>query len=213
MKKQLKPLLLSMCVGICIMLFVLLAVLTTIYKVLPLDVAVANFCKAASPTGFIAFLKIFTYIGSVYCLASITLSILFIKNKTLGIVACLMMLFASLFSVAVKYIIKRSRPENMLVEEIGYSFPSAHALLTFVVLGFVIYCVIKCIKNKTLKITISVVLSAVIALVGMSRVVLGVHHFTDVLAGWIIAIPILIASICMCNYFLKHPIGTKNRLM
>jgi len=123
------------------------------------------------------------------------------------------LLIASLLNVAIKYIIRRPRPEISVIDEIGYSFPSAHAMLTMVVLGFVAYLVIKFVKNKWLKVGLTSLLGLVIFFVGLSRVILGVHFFTDVLAGWIIAIPILIAEISLCNFLMKNPIKPNKRLI
>lgn len=213
MSKLSKRLFLSFTIGICIMLFVLLAVLTTINNELKIDTLISNWLIKISSNGAIEFFKIFTYVGSIYTLIIIALACLFLKKKAYGITAIITLVFASLFNVLVKYIIRRDRPTNMAVEEIGFSFPSAHAMLTLVMLGFVIFIVIKLIKKKWLKIILSVLLSVIILFVGLSRVILGVHYFTDVLAGWIIAIPILIVAIVFCNYLLKNPVKTNKRLM
>ena len=213
MNKTLKNLLISFTVGICIMLFVLLAVLANLNSQLKIDALMSEFVNKFFSSGWISFFKIFTYIGSIYALAIFTLSTLFFKNKAIGITAILTLTFAALFNVVVKYIIRRDRPINMKIEEIGYSFPSAHAMLTMVVLGFVAYLVVKFVKNKWLKVGLTSLLGLVIFFVGLSRVILGVHYFTDVLAGWIIAIPILIAEISVCNFLIKNPIKPNKRLM
>lgn len=194
------------------MAFVLLAVLQTTKQTLIIDVwATKHVSKLGDKT--INFFKIFTYIGSIYTLISISISLLFFKNKKIGMVACLMLLFASLFNVIVKYIIRRPRPSVTHVEEVGYSFPSAHAMLTFVVLGFIIFLVLKYAKNIPLKVIISSMLALIIIAVGFSRVILGVHYFSDVLAGWVIAIPILIVAISLFNYIDKHKLKINKRLM
>lgn len=117
-----------------------------------------------------------------------------------------MLALTALFGVAVKYIIKRPRPEVTFVKEIGYSFPSAHAMLSLFTFGFLIYVLVKLIKNKALKISLVCLISSLILIVSFSRVVLGVHYLTDILAGWCIAIPFLIGTIIMCEHFLKNPI-------
>ena len=69
------------------------------------------------------------------------------------------------------------------------------------------------IKNKSLKIIFTILLSLTIICVGVSRVILNVHYFTDILAGWLIAYPILLASIIMCNHALKNPIRINKKHM
>lgn len=61
----------------------------------------------------------------------------------------------------------------------GYSCPSLHASNT----GAVFATIAMCLKKKSA----SIIFTALIALIGMARVILGVHYPTDVLLGWLIA--------------------------
>jgi len=212
MNKQAKRIILSFSVGICLMLFVLLAIFCSNFAT-KIDLWFGNVINKISSNSIINFFKIFTYLGSIYALAIIVLSLLFLKKKTYGIIAIISLAVAGLMGVIVKYIIRRPRPETMHIEEIGYSFPSAHAMLSFLVLGFIIYVILKLIKNKSLKIILTILLSLTIICVGVSRVILNVHYFTDILAGWLIAYPILLASVLMCNHALKNPIRINKKHM
>jgi len=213
MKSTKKRVIVSSIVCFLLVVFILLAILQKVKVELVIDKKISEWFSHVSTSWWIEFLKVFTYLGSIYTLAIITLSMLFFKNKWIGCVASMSLLIASLLNVAIKYIIRRPRPEISVIDEIGYSFPSAHAMLTMVVLGFVAYLVIKFVKNKWLKVGLTSLLGLVIFFVGLSRVILGVHFFTDVLAGWIIAIPILIAEISLCNFLMKNPIKPNKRLI
>ena len=87
--------------------------------------------------------------------------------------------FATLLIVFfLKTIISKSRPDAALalIEETGYSFPSGTTAAAFASLPFTLL-VLK--KNKSL-----IILSAVIAaLISLSRIYLGVHYLSDVIAG------------------------------
>ena len=93
----------------------------------------------------------------------------------------------------IKIIVKRDRPSVLtsISVESGYSFPSAHTMVSTVFYGFMIYLIMKNIKNKKLKNTLAVILSLVILLIGISRIYLGVHYATDVIFGFIFGLIIL----------------------
>jgi membrane-associated phospholipid phosphatase len=88
----------------------------------------------------------------------------------------------------VKHIVGRSRPpmDIWITHPGGSAFPSGHAtqsLATFAAIAFVVAVVAPRARWP------SAVLAAVLALgVGLSRVYLGVHWASDVIAGWLIAL-------------------------
>ena len=84
----------------------------------------------------------------------------------------------ALLVVSIKEIVKAPRPENMLIIETGYAFPSGHAALAFSFFVAIAYClyVFKQIKSGWFLLIIA-------ALVATSRVVLHVHSLKDVVVG------------------------------
>ena len=86
----------------------------------------------------------------------------------------------------------------MTVEN-SYSFPSGHSMMSMIFYGLIIYYIMKYMKNKRLKNIFVPLLSAIIFLIGISRIYLGVHYATDVLCGWIIGLVYLIIFIKILN--------------
>ena len=62
--------------------------------------------------------------------------------------------------------------------------------------GFIIYLIYKSnLENKKIKIVLCTIIAFVIVLIGISRIYLGVHYASDVLAGFIISFTYLIIFI------------------
>ena len=90
---------------------------------------------------------------------------------------------ADKLSDAAKALAHRPRPSTALVEGIGTSFPSGHALC--VVVGvFAILTIVWPGTSRRQRRFLAVIGLALIALVGLARVVLNVHNPSDVVAGW-----------------------------
>ena len=119
-----------------------------------------------------------------------------LKKKREGLFFTLNILGIWVFNALLKDIFKRARPSGKwLVDAIGYSFPSGHAM---VFMGFsllLIYYILIFMKNKSWKWLLSIVILAFGILVGLSRVYLGVHYLSDVLTGWSVAVLWVSASI------------------
>lgn len=76
--------------------------------------------------------------------------------------------------------------------QVGYSFPSGHSMVSMAFYGFLIYLIYNNIKNKYIKWILICSLSILIILIGISRIYLGVHYTSDVLAGFLISISYLV---------------------
>lgn len=85
-----------------------------------------------------------------------------------------------------KLLVHRTRPDEIYawVERGGYSFPSGHTVsstLFYGLLGFFLY---RCSNDRRMKAVVIGASGLLIFLIGFSRVYLGVHWSSDVLAGW-----------------------------
>ena len=92
----------------------------------------------------------------------------------------------ALLNVGLKLLFRRARPDLALAiaEADGYSFPSGHAMGSFVICGALAYLVLRrrgpwAIRSAGLALALTAVL-----LVGLSRVYLGVHWASDIAGGW-----------------------------
>jgi undecaprenyl-diphosphatase len=90
-----------------------------------------------------------------------------------------------LLNIVLKEIFQRTRPvhDHGFVIETSYSFPSGHASGSMLIYGLLGYFIMRH-TSKRWHIPVAVVISALIIFVGSSRVILQVHYFSDVLAGY-----------------------------
>ena len=74
-------------------------------------------------------------------------------------------------------------------------FQVGHAMVSMGFYGFLIYLIYKNIKDKKIKYSLIVFLGTLILTIGISRIYLGVHYFTDVIGGFVIGTVYLIIFI------------------
>jgi undecaprenyl-diphosphatase len=95
----------------------------------------------------------------------------------------------AIVSTLLKNLFERPRPELTAVMRVfTYSFPSGHALLSAAIYLTIGMIVARIAENRALKILAVSTAVALTMVVGLSRVYLGVHYPTDVLAGWLIGL-------------------------
>ena len=99
---------------------------------------------------------------------------------------------AGILIVTFKNIYQRPRPEILhLVEEKGFSFPSGHSLAVTIMVGTLIVIFSQRIKDKLWKRIVQVLLGFYLLSVLVSRVYLGVHYPSDVLASLCVGLGVL----------------------
>ncbi len=151
------------------------------------------------------FLKIFTHLGSFYTLAvlaviSVVLIWFVMKNKRMSTFYAGTFAVVCVANFVIKQIVRRARPEHlMIIEETGFSFPSGHAMMSLCFFALAIHFVWKTLKNKPLKITLVSLFSVVIVAMGFSRIYLGVHYLTDIIAGFLISYAIVVVCLIVYN--------------
>jgi undecaprenyl-diphosphatase len=124
-----------------------------------------------------------------------------------GLLAALTILLASIANATLKVAIRRERPDLLdpLIVERGFSFPSGHSALGMVAYGILAVLVSRSRLPQPWRTIIVIGLGAIVALIGISRIWLGVHYPTDVIAGWVAGGVVVIAYAALTRRVSPEP--------
>ncbi len=143
-----------------------------------------------------------THMGDLFTQTLITVLGVFVlilmkKWKTGLWYGLTVLLGAGALNLSVKELYKRIRPDQIkaLVDIGGYSFPSGHAMGSFIVYGGILFIILRSLSPSKLKVFFSVLIFLAIMSIGLSRIYLAVHFPSDVLAGFSLGISWLLVSI------------------
>ncbi|NJN14872.1 MAG: phosphatase PAP2 family protein [Oscillochloris sp.] len=182
---------------------VVLTFLASVYTVLPLDVwftrelqedqgvIVNNLMYAVSCIGYMPWSAITVLLGSL--LVGVFL------NWRDGVYLAAITVVQGVINAAIKGTIGRPRPLEDLVEVLvsapGFSFPSGHVMFYTVFFGFLLFRIITSVSRKHLRLVLGLPCAALVVAVGPSRIILGVHWLTDVIAAYLLGLVILLLAI------------------
>lgn len=161
------------------------------YELLTLDTFIHDKLLTLYHTDFLNYIMRFTsLLGSVYFYIIVFLIVL-IKSKIYFKLTVVPLITSYITNMTFKLIINRNRPLTWIVTPpLDPSFPSGHTICSVVFYGIIIY-LLKNIKNNNLRLTLRILLTILIILIGISRLCLGVHFLSDVLTAYLLGILIL----------------------
>lgn len=145
---------------------------------------------AHATPGFDAFMLLASRLGGVLYLLPLVIGIallLWMKRRRAeaGFLA-LAVGGACLLNLGAKAVFGRTRPALWLsiAPEFDYGFPSGHAMLSMAVVAALLFLTWRGAWPRAIKVLCTLVGALFVLWVGLSRLYLGVHFPSDVLAGW-----------------------------
>src|SRR6478752_5090139 len=129
------------------------------------------FCTVLGPTAF----RLMALIVIIFALVR--------RNLRVALFLVISVELSGIITEIAKYAANRPRPATALVSAPSTSFPSGHALGVMVGV-LALLTVILPIARPRLRVWLIAIGAIVVVAIGVGRVVLCVHHVSDVLAGW-----------------------------
>ncbi|WP_195694669.1 phosphatase PAP2 family protein [Priestia megaterium] len=180
--------------AISIIGFGFLAILVSQDRIIHFDSTVISFMQGFESPILTSIMKFFTFIGSLPAIIVLSVLIMFflytvLKHRSELILFVAAILGSSVLFRILKQIFQRERPNlHRLIEISSYSFPSGHATNAFAFYGILAFLLWRHLPTRWGR-TILILLSVIMILaVGTSRIYLGVHYPSDVLAGYLVSI-------------------------
>ncbi len=157
-----------------------------------LDLSSHNLVLGLNTPSLVVFWKGLSILGSVAVLTGFTIAslgcLILLQDWIAFRLMAITMLGAVVIDNASKWLVGRPRPDEIYPNTMptSYSFPSGHALYNFL-FYFTLAIIIAHKLPRIWNIILWAFAILVVALIGASRVFLGVHYVTDVFGGYLIA--------------------------
>ena len=134
-------------------------------------------------------MKFFSFLGTIEFYLLLIPFVYWVVNAKTGFRLLLVLISTDFFVLGFKQLLHQPRPYwigdvKSLAEETSYGIPSSHASDSLAEWGFLAY---RLKKDWLWALSIVVVL-----MIGISRMYLAVHFPTDVLAGWLIGLVVIV---------------------
>jgi undecaprenyl-diphosphatase len=185
---------------------IIISVFAYLFPRFPGDLRLALFAQSVGGDGTESFMRWVSFLfGGAGAVSLIVVSAILVWRR-IGIKGALIVSISgvsTLFNEALKVLVGRSRPTEelvrVMVDERNASFPSGHSCLAVVILGILGYLIMERIQNKVFRRLFLALITAVILLVGVSRVYLGAHWPSDVIGGYLVGGLLLVFLIRLYN--------------
>ena len=153
--------------------------------------------------------SIITLLGSwqvIFLISLIIIGLLFYYKKFRSFIIPFIftLLSAEIVTFIGKVLIHRYRPENGIMTLSDFSFPSGHSTVAVTFYGFLAYLAVCQTKNLKKRWLIASLAAIIILLIGFSRLYLGVHFVSDILAGYLVGFLGLVAGISLREWLVAR---------
>lgn len=166
------------------------------------------------------FMKVITNFGGEIFLGIaviVTILVLLKSHKKDALIFSFILIFGAGLNFLLKNIFQRPRPSltPLIKMDTSYSFPSGHTMNSFIFFTCLCYFIFRKLKNRKLGLLLTLVSGLLVFLIGVSRIYLGVHYPSDVIAGliagliWFIAVLLFEKIIILLRLFRKYEVDKK----
>ncbi len=181
-------------IGILCLLLVCICGLVCFNLTVDIDNFIYNLIIGFESDFMTSFMYFITDFGGILLIGIFSvLSLILFKDKVVNIIVLVVDIV--ILNNLLKLLFFRERPVGIeFYNELGYSFPSGHTMISTAFYGYMCYLICKKIDKKYHSF-MYIGLSIILILIGCSRIYLGVHYFSDVVAAYLFSTLYLILFI------------------
>jgi undecaprenyl-diphosphatase len=170
------------------------------------DTKAFTFLKGYSTPAFIQFFKLITFFGSIWFILSaycVLIAYLLVRQRREDAInVAIIAITSTLLLIGLKAFFERHRPPLPLFDALSnFSFPSGHALSSFIFCCVMIFLIRKTRWSRSWKWVAAASLILLSLLIGISRIVLRYHYASDVVAGFCLGFAWVILSFYLQRKF------------
>lgn len=175
--------------------FALLTLLAKQYDYFKVDLTLTRLIQQFDQSWFLVFMELVSFVGDAFPVL-ILVTLLAIYGFLIGKrKAPVMLVISTIGGLAIsqlfKILVARPRPDPVLINQIDTflssdSFPSGHVLGAISLYGFLLYISYTQLKESMIRKVLIVICLFAILFMGLSRIYLGAHWFSDVLGAYLI---------------------------
>jgi membrane-associated phospholipid phosphatase len=200
--------------------FIILAVLAKTIAYFTFDVTITRALQTYHAGWFDALMNTLTWIGfgpQAWVITLILVLFLYASGlKWETMVAGASVVSSSALGLGLKVLIDRPRPSADLVTVINqlkdYSFPSGHVLFYSTFFGYLLFLAYTLLKHSWWRTGLLITLAGMIALIGPSRIYVGQHWASDVIAAYLLGSVWLALSVVIYRwgkprFFVNQPVA------
>ena len=154
------------------------------------------------------FLVLTNFASEYFIIASFLILAIFLakrRRRKAAFAVFLTLVGSSFFIWFFKNFFSRPRPFGCLAERDCFSFPSGHATIALYFYGLLFYLIGRFIKiKKTTAFSLGSFFSLLVFLIALSRIYLGYHFLTDVVAGFLLGGIFLLIAALMIDFLYQE---------
>jgi undecaprenyl-diphosphatase len=205
---------------LAILLFAVLAVLAHSIAYFTFDVVITRDVQTINIVGFAALMQFVSSLGfapQADILAALIIAFIFITGlRWEAVMSAFAAVGISVIGTLVKILVQRPRPSSDLVHVFAqlhdFSFPSGHVLFFTAFYGFLLFLSYTLLKPSWGRAVLLAFFGGLVGLVGISRIYLGQHWASDVLAAYLLSSVWLYLSVHLYRwgkprFFTNQPIA------
>lgn len=177
-------------IALFVFLFIIIASFVDSDAIKQFDMFIINSIQNMISTPLTTFFLAITFIGSVQGVSMITIIfvcyLVYRRYYAYGLYLIISVgVGAGILNKSLKTLFLRDRPDILrFVEEKGFSFPSGHAMGSVILFGGMAYILYKLNGRNKLTFVYQITAIILIVMIGLSRIYLGVHYPSDIIAGY-----------------------------